>query len=278
MTDVPISVMPDALLAHAMDRIGWYSTILTRVRLEGPRGEEAEQAGTGTLVRTGRVYGILTAHHVAELFEDGWRLGVVLIPQVHTHSIMPELYEIIHIARGSIDCEGPDLSFLRIHDPHVGTIKAYKSFYDLDAFRGSFLSSPPPPTTGAWFLFGASQVLTTHEPREGGFRNVYGYRSFCGAIGVDELPARGDFDYLNGVIKYAPDTDPPSDFRGVSGGGLWHALLSDGVDGGIDDHEYFLAGLAFWQSDIISDTRTILCHGPQSIYKVALASIKSRCA
>ena len=42
--------MPDALLAHAAERIGWYSTILTRVRLEGPTGEEAEQAGTGTFV------------------------------------------------------------------------------------------------------------------------------------------------------------------------------------------------------------------------------------
>src|SRR3989304_710490 len=119
---MPIGSTPNTLLAHAAERTGWYSTILTKVWSPGPPEEEAKQAGCGTFVRTGEVFGVLTAHHVAELFEGGWHLGLVLVHTVHTHAVRPEYFDIVPIASGPDECVSPDLAFIRIHDPYVGTI------------------------------------------------------------------------------------------------------------------------------------------------------------
>jgi hypothetical protein len=141
--------MQDALLRHAAQRTGWYSTVLIKVRDPGTPREEARQAGSGTFARTGEVFGVLTAHHVAELFEGGWHLGLVLLPELHTRAARLDYFDIVHIASGPVEYESPDLSFLRIHHPCVGTIRAYKSFYNLDFYTESVLSDPPPLATGA---------------------------------------------------------------------------------------------------------------------------------
>jgi len=275
---MPISAMPEALLAHAAQRTGWYSTILTKVRAPGTPQEEAKQAGSGTFVRTGDVFGVMTAHHVAELFEGGFYLGLALVPEVHTHSVRPEYFDIVHIAFGPIECESPDLSFLRIYSPYLGTIKAYKSFYNLDAYRETVLKQPPPLSTGAWFLFGAPAIHTTDEGPEGGFCGVAGYHSMCGAVGVDPEPPVDGFDFLSAVSEYTPLTTTPVDFHGVSGGGLWHALLRAKADGGIDDYDYILSGVALCQSEISAGTRHIRCHGLESIYRAGIDTIRSKCA
>jgi hypothetical protein len=278
MSEFPISSMPEELLRHATQRTGWYSTILTKMRHPGTPHEESAQAGCGTFVRTGTIYGVLTANHVAQLFENGWHLGLVLRPETHTFAVRPQYFDIVHIATGPIECVSPDLSFLRIHAPFVGTIQAYKSFYNLDAFETMMLNNPPQISTGAWFLFGAPGIHTTQEEPEGGLEEVFGYHSFCGAVGVDEDDPEEEYDFLSAVVEYTSATTTPVDFHGVSGGGLWHALLRYDSKGGIDDHEYLLSGVAVCQSSVLGAMRTIRCHGRESIYRYAIRRIRDQCA
>lgn len=270
--------MPDALLAHASQRTGWYSTTLMKVRPPTDPPEDVIQAGSGTFVRIGDVFGVLTAHHVAELFDGSWHLGIVLTPEVHRHAIMPELFDVIHIARGKIDSEGPDISFIRIYPPHIGVIQAYKSFYSLDAFRQSMLENPPPTRTGAWFIWGVPSEKSSWDLPEGGFDAVAFFHSICGATAVEAEFSNGEFDYLDMAVEYTPNGNVVRDFRGFSGGGIWHALLAEAVDGGIDDYEYILSGVTFYQSAIENDFRIIRCHGPNSIYDKAYEAIQSKYA
>lgn len=275
MTEFPISEMPDALLAHASQRTGWYSTTLIKVRPPTHPPEEAIQAGSGTFVRIGEIFGVLTAHHVAELFDGSWHLGIVLVPEVHRHSIRPELLDVVHIARGEEGADGPDLSFIRIYPPHIGTIRAYKSFYDLNAFRQSLLKNPPPSSTGAWFIWGVPKEKTSWEQPEGGFDAVTSFYSICGATAVENEFKREGFDYVDVAVEYTGASEVVRDYRGYSGGGLWHALLAEAADGGIDDYEYILSGVTFYQSAIENDFRTIRCHGLQSIYSNAYEAIQA---
>jgi len=278
MAEMPIGDIPTALLAHAAVRTGWYSTVLTKVWEPGTPQERAEQAGCGTFVRTGDVYGILTAHHVAELFEGGWYLGLLLVETVHTHSVRPDYFDIIHIATGPHECRSPDLSFIRIHKPYIGTINAYKSFYSLDAYEQQLLHSPPEISSGTWFLFGAPAIHTTDEGAEGGFKASRGYHSMCGATGVEPADPVDGYDFLSAVAEYTPVTTTPVDFHGVSGGGLWHTLLHKRPDGTIDDYDYILSGVVLCQSAVVAARRYIRCHGPASIYSQALHAIRLRCA
>ncbi len=278
MIEKPISEMPDSLLAHASQRIGWYSTILLKVRPPTDPPEQVIQAGSGTFVRLGDVFGILTAHHVAELFDGSWHLGLLLTEEAHRHAIMPQLFDVVPIARGAVGAEGPDISFIRIYDPHIGVIRAHKSFYNLEAFRQPMLENPPPTETGAWFMWGVPEEKSSWDEPQGGFEGVAFFHSICGATAVEQEFVREDFDYLDMAVEYTPTADVIRDFRGYSGGGMWHALLAEAADGGIDDYEYILSGVTFYQSAIEDDFRTIRCHGPNSIYDIAYEAIQSKYA
>jgi hypothetical protein len=275
LIEKPISEMPDALLVRASQRTGWYSTTVIKVSPPTEPPEEVIQAGSGTFVRIGDVFGILTAHHVAELYDGSWHLGLVLTTEVHRYAIAPELFDVITIARGNVASEGPDLAFIRIYPPHIGTIRAYKSFYNLEAYREAILTNPPPTETGAWFMWGVPKEISSWEGPEGGFDGVAFFQSICGATAVENEFVHESFDYLDMAVEYTPTGDAVRDFRGYSGGGIWHALLAATADGGIDDYDYIYSGVTFYQSAIKDNFRTIRCHGPKSIYNTAIETIQS---
>jgi hypothetical protein len=53
----------------------------------------------------------------------------------------------------------------------------------------------------------------------------------------------------------------------VSGGGLWQVLLRKSQEGKLEVSDYILSGVAFYQSPLMEGSRSIRCHGRQSIYK-----------
>jgi hypothetical protein len=112
----------------------------------------------------------------------------------------------------------------------------------------------------------------------GGFREVLGVHSFCGAAGIDIEPPVDGFDFVSVATEYTPATTTPVDFHGVGGGGLWHALLRSDADSGIDDYEYILSGVALCQSSVAGGKRFIRCHAHESVYILAIDAIRSQCA
>ena len=89
--------------------------------------------GSGTLVQLDDTFGILTAHHVLKAIPSKGHLGLILpyFDKEHRYSIDISHITKMPIARGDIDCEGPDLAFIKLPQPYIGQIEAQGTFYNL---------------------------------------------------------------------------------------------------------------------------------------------------
>jgi hypothetical protein len=184
-------------------------------------GKQMKQAGTGTLVFLEGAHYILTATHVWDtMLVDADELGFT----IRTGRGMPNTFSIaIRTMRPPIafprdqDCEewGPDLALLRIPDLYVGTIEAFRSFYNMSATKKILKDTDHLET---WMLCGAPAVLGTSSETE-----VYA----CGRafqVELESVHRRDGFDFVD-VLAHWPSPSDPVQFGGVSGGGLWKLLL-----------------------------------------------------
>ncbi len=78
--------------------------------------EVAEPAGTGTFVKIGRVYGILTAAHVLKELDPNSTVGLVRFPSVQP-PIQNRRINLRHTDRivewNGKECDAPDIAFLK---------------------------------------------------------------------------------------------------------------------------------------------------------------------
>ena len=109
---------------------------------------------------------------------------------------------------------------------------------------------------------------TSDLPVERGFTRVKAFRGLCGAGVVTSQHTRGDYDYLHFEAKYGGLYEGPQSYEGFSGGGLWQIQFTD-QDGQLQISDSLLSGVAFYQSEIVAELRTIYCHGRKSIYENA---------
>ena len=88
-----------------------------RLRTSGGT-EDAEPAGSGSLVTVGSVYGILTAAHVLKNLPDQGEVGLVRFPRVRRFAQKPTIdmgqAEKLTVGADAFGPEGPDLGFLRL--------------------------------------------------------------------------------------------------------------------------------------------------------------------
>jgi hypothetical protein len=97
--------------------------------------EDAIGAGSGTLVRVGKVHGILTAAHVLAHLPDSGAVGIVEYrgETMHYRKRQIEMADTVKVAlRGdAFGPDGPDIAFLRLAAETVGWFEAIGSFYNL---------------------------------------------------------------------------------------------------------------------------------------------------
>jgi hypothetical protein len=273
-----LNQIPEDLIAEISQSLHWYSTGLVKVYRDKGGKEKAHLVGSGTLISVGSVHGILTAQHVVALLREPCSLGLTLSPQAHKFAIEVNYLRILEIAKATISSEGPDLAFIELPLAAVSTIRANKSFYNLPKVRPRMLDSPPPDDMGIWFICGVPDEQTTIDESEKGFDYLLGFHSLCGATGISQAYIYGDYDYFELDVKYSNSEVVPKSFGGVSGGGLWQVLLLKDREGNMVMKEYFLSGVAFYQSEVREQSRFIKCHGRQSIYEVAHGRIAASCS
>jgi hypothetical protein len=92
---------------------------------------------------------------------------------------------------------------------------------------------------------------------------------------VIAAPTIGQWDQLQFKPQPQPDSVLPTNFRGISGGGIWRVYLKKDVDGQYSPIETRLTGVAYWQDDV-ADSLGVIGHGPMSIYCHLLAEIYRR--
>jgi len=271
--EVPIRHLPDSLLEAVALHLAQYSIGFLRIE-DTPRGQDAILLGSGTLVTTGSTRAILTAHHVLQVLPKHGRVGLILSPTLHQHTVDTQALVYREIARGTIDAEGPDLGAVILAPSIAAAIAAKKTFYNLDARREQLLHKPPELHDGVWFVHGFVDERTVEEPGRDGFSLIKGFYSFSGAGGPGELPVlKGDHDYFAFPVSYDARSVAPNSFRGMSGGGLWQVTLIRDPQGDIRPKKSLLSGLVFYQEATTDTQCGVKCHGRSSVYKVAYEAI-----
>jgi len=217
--------------------------------------ERLALASTGTLFAIDGTRYILTARHVwDEVLASADYVGITLKQGVdHKFAIPTRDFVPIGLPRpGAWNEWGPDLILLRIPAEHVGTIEAYRSFWN-----GARLVKISAECLEVFVLIGTPGELGTFEPGHADLQITGMY------LGPEKLQQRGGFDFLDYEIE--PRIGLPVRFGGVSGGGVWRVLLFCSPESGEIDWKVSFHGVAFYQLGIGGNPTTLRCHGPQSV-------------
>lgn len=225
-------------------------------------GVRLDFTGSGTLVSVESSHFILTARHVwDEILKSASRLGITLRIK-DDHSFFIDTMAIIPFGPPGLEKwseSGPDIILLRIPDIHVGTIKAFRVFYNLTIPESS---APRADYLETWFLMGAPGCLGEYTQTHASIQNR------GQEVVVKSTFENLNFDYLDVMVKVS-DLPRTKTLGGVSGGGLWKVLLFDSPsDGGIESIA-ILRGIAFCEFPLLNDNRVVRCHGIESIRSIA---------
>jgi hypothetical protein len=254
--------------------ISSYTTALLR---------NGDLAGSGTWVKVGKRYGVLTAHHVAYRcsppfdFSPGSsdRLGLGVASGI-PHDFYIEMQHLIPHEIGVHACDewGPDLLFLEIpkFESRLQTILAKRQFWDLSSQPDERIARCMTETGCVWATAGHPYELVQERKPSHGFSTVFGSGAIAGLTMVERRHRKDDFDYLDVFVDYRSNGAIPKSCEGESGGGLWLVPVSkekasDPWDKMIAG-EPILAGVMFYQGPVENDRRFLRSHGPESIYKV----------
>lgn len=264
---VTATEIPD-VLAEAGRRLA--NSFVGFVRVMGEE-DDAVLAGSGTLVTAGGRHAILTADHVSECLPKRGEFGLILLttgaePRTHRFRLDAARITRIRVGPASMDEYGPDLALIVLGAPDIARLQATMAFYNLDKRREYMLSTPKPIADGGWLLAGIADEWTTDLPKEKAFTRVKGFRGLYGAGVVTKERDSGAFDYLDYEAKYDSAYEGPNSYQGCSGGGLWQIRMRESGDS-VEIVDALLSGVAFYQSAVQGDIRTIYCHGRRSIYE-----------
>ena len=226
-------------------------------------------SGSGTLVKSGEAYFILTARHCAERLVEYNRIGITLRPDGPPLPI--QILNPIYIGERIDDAWGPDLAFIPIHPIDVNSINAisFKKFYNLNKYEADILREEPEIRNHLWAVVGSPALLNTVTPPRLMDLLLMGYK-----VRVTPPVIKDSFDYIDIRVSLDHKNALPS-FQGLSGGGLWQAKIKRQGDGSIvlvGSHR--LVGCAFYETEAQGKYRYIRCHGWRSIYELGLPKLR----
>lgn len=240
-------------------------------------------AGSGTYVRCGDKYGVLTAHHVAFQrstpfdFRPGskQRLGLGVAGFPHQFEFEMETLIPHEIGIPSSDEFGPDLLFIEIprSDPKLNTITAKRQAWDISLNNELRLSECYGDIGCVWATAGHPEELKSTQLPSHGFDEVKVFPGVVGITGVETMHQIDEHDYFDVYASFSPGDGLPRSFAGESGGSLWRIPIA--VPDLNDPYNSLIvgqptmAGVLFYQGPIVENRRLVRSHGPRSIYKVA---------
>ncbi len=250
---------------------------------------DGELAGSGTFISWDDEFGILTAHHVPHNPKDSGRrfdfsvsstqkLGLSLVEHAHRFELEMRNLRPVDIA-GPIDPSdlerGPDLAVIRLGGKAtVVDIAARKSFYRVSHRTDERLAASL-RDDGIFVVCGAAQEEEEQTGPELGFTEVtmQNLTTFYG--GLHRRFDRDGYQYAELSVQRTGVDDPPDNFGGVSGGGLWRVPVERDVPNGYRIGPPVLAGVVFFQR--VDNRREVLrCHTGDAVYRHALAAVRKR--
>lgn len=249
----------------------------------GNRGgtEDADAAGSGSLVTVGSVDGILTAAHVLRYLPDQGEVGLIRFPRnpsiVQKQTIDMGQAQKVTISADAFGTEGPDLGFLRLPPKNVGALKATNVFFNLGMRQAAVLACDQPDSSYFEGISGVIAEWTTDLPPERRLTRVKGFHALFGVgLVVREHESNG-FDLFDFEVTYDSGSESPDSFGGMSGGALWRVHCTKDDNGQLSISGKKIFGVAFYQSKLSDKKRIITCHGPRSVYGHLIDAIRQRC-
>lgn len=258
---------PDELSDSICESLSHFSVALLRV---ANTQQSFSFIGSGTLIIVNGYHSILTAEHVIAELKGKEHLGLLTSYRGHYHRYTFEKNHLsIHrIARGQIDSEGPDIGLIILPQENIGGLKAEKSFFNIDGQCDRFINKGfMPIDRGFWFTLGFPGAFESNIKPNHGFAEIKGYKGLCGISGIHKEYENHGYDYLEMSIEYeSHNQNLPKNFGGVSGGGIWQVPLNRNSQGKIEQDEYILSGVIFYQTQLEKNHRILRGHGRKTIY------------
>lgn len=258
----PLGEYPSDVIGHIKDTISRYSIAL--VILDS--NDNHQKAASGTLISIQGQLAILTARHVIDAIE--YNLGIALdISIIHKFILERECLRFVCAPKGVKEESGPDIGLIYINSPKLDTIKAKKSFFNLDNHSATIHKEFDIPKKGLWVVFGVPHKLSNIKKEHANFAGRY----YITGKKPEQYEKNG-YDYYDIDFRSSPPDLVPSSLEGMSGGGVWHIKIFFNPDTGRvyvrDDIDWFvLSGVNFWQSSVSDGGRNLRAHGRRSIYK-----------
>lgn len=234
--------IPKWFFEKVADEIYTYSVSLS---IDGAPG------GSGTLVSFGRQFGILTAEHVLRHLRNGRDPDFSIVCARHTHRLAVDKDHIrsVQLPRASDNAKGPDLALIVIDDTVCNSaLRAKKSFYPIERFSPKMFVQLP-QSSAMCFVFGAPAEWAAESGIRGTSEHVLATTQFVGRVQVTGAFNHEGHECLELAVRAGKDGFP-SDYGGVSGGGVWCAPVTMNPDKGTSSMSYEhleLIGAAFYQ-------------------------------
>jgi len=232
---------------------------------------EQGRAGSGVLVYSCGVHGILTCHHVSKPLMEFEKFALSIAD--HPHSLWVNTAHVEHLVIAEMNKDekklkdGPDLSFIIIRDVKLlAIIKSKKSFTNLDTQDISIFKNRPLKQI-PWGVVGCPFLNSVYEKQANSL--TVGLRDFAGMAKFRNRKVRKSYDYLQ-LGMPSDGKNYPEDFKGLSGGGMWAINLKGPKENPTPENvthaRPVLAGITFFQSLPNKKWRTVTGHGFDSIH------------
>jgi len=268
MARIPHDQVPRSLFIETVEEIGNFSVALARMTGDDPASFQI--LGSGTCVKRGPHHGILTAHHVLHAQRPPVRLGVegpdriFFIAKGGRTPAMPQkalVEQPLGVPEGDGEY-GPDLTFLPL--PADSSLRGTCSFWNLDRDPAEILHT---------FAIDRACIVNTGYPaakyeKAVGDKTIHAavtLQGGAGALVAEDIEQRGGWDYHNSECDYAAFPDLLHSYAGMSGGGIWSALLA-GSPSALRVKRLGLVGVNFWQTTPANNKTLIRGHFIRSIY------------
>lgn len=261
------------------EEIAPYSIGFLKRNAEG-QSHSLDCMGSGVLVSVGNVFGILTAAHVLAALPATGEISLVTFPRkpkkLQNMNLNMSYTERLSFGGPDWGSIGPDIAFLRLTNDVVGTLKSSNSFRNLDI--AATTRPPPEPKSKQFFnaILGVIDERTHVEESEKiGFIIKKFEASFMDG-NISEIQTLEDFDYCKFLPRNGESAVLPTNFGGMSGGGIWRVYYDGKPNEKLFTVEARLWGICYYQSELINGSRIISGHGPNSIYEIIIKKINDK--
>ena len=257
----PEGTIPKALFDKATSEIAYYLVSFA---------VEDQPSGSATLVTIDGRHGFLTAAHVVNHLYKSRSQFIAVICSDKLHRLLIDKNHLLATCIGpSGQALGPDLAFLEILDTEaLSTIKAMKSFYPFTNPAAPQWERLEPKNATVCFIAGAPAEQSNESGKRMTDSHILFTTFFFGRAQLSRFFKHDGFDYLVfGCV--AGEEGFPTSFEGISGGGIWHVPFAMDGDKGLSTLKPLrseLIGIAFWQDNLVEQTRQITGHSYRSAY------------